>query len=113
MSFHTFFEKEREMKGKDVGFIDFFSQIPDHRMDRRKLHPVEEILLVAFCGMIAGCDSWEDLELFGKTKMEYLRGYLPFKNGFPSDDTLRRFFRALDPEVFESCFIKWVQSFQM
>lgn len=101
------------MTGKDLGFIDFFSQIPDHRLNRRKLYPAEEILLVTFCGMIAGCDSWEDLELFGKTKIEYLSRYLPLKEGVSSDDTLRRFFRALDPEIFESCFIKWVQSFQL
>jgi predicted transposase YbfD/YdcC len=101
------------MRAQEIGFLDFFSQIPDHRLNRRKLHPVEEILLLTFCGMIAGCDSWEDLELFGKTKIDYLRRYLAFKEGVPSDDTLRRFFRALDSETFESCFIKWVQSFQM
>src|SRR5690606_24001709 len=85
----------------------------DHRLDRRKLHRVEEILRVAFCGMIAGCDSWNDLELFGKTKLDYLRQYLPYKSGAPSDDTLRRFFRALDPDVFEARFIQWVRSFQV
>jgi predicted transposase YbfD/YdcC len=104
---------ELEMESKEVGFLDFFSEIPDHRMDRRKLHPVEEILLVTFCGMIAGCESWEDLELFGKTKLAYLQRYLPFENGIPSDDTLRRFFRALDPEIFESCFVRWVKSLQI
>jgi len=58
------------MEDKKVGFLDFFKEIPDHRIDRRKLHEVEEILLVTFCGMIAGCDSWNDLELFGKTKLD-------------------------------------------
>ena len=96
-----------------VGFIDFFKRIPDHRIDRKKLHSVEEILLLTFCGMIAGCDSWNDLELFGKTKLDYLRRYLPYVHGVPSDDTLRRFFRALDPEIFEQCFIEWVRSFQL
>jgi len=95
------------------GFIDFFKQVPDHRVERQKLHPVEELLLVAFCGMIAGCDSWDDLELFGRTKLEYLRKHLPFKNGPPSDDTLRRFFRVLDPSKFEACFMRWVQSFRL
>ncbi len=104
---------ELEMEDKKLGFIDFFKEIPDHRIARRKLHSVEEILLVTFCGMIAGCDSWDDLELFGKTKLEYLRKYLPYEHGAPSDDTLRRFFRALDPTVFESCFIRWVRSFQI
>jgi predicted transposase YbfD/YdcC len=106
-------QKELEMERKEIGFIDFFSEIPDHRVDRRKLHTVEEILLVAFCGMVAGCDSWDDFELFGKTKLDYLRQYLPYENGAPSDDTLRRFFRALDPELFAFCFIKWVRSFQI
>lgn len=101
------------MADKTEGFLDFFKEVPDHRIDRRKLYSVEEILLVAFCGTIAGCDSWDDLELFGKTKLDMLRRYLPFENGPPSDDTLRRFFRALDPEAFEACFIKWVQSFQL
>ena len=87
--------------------------MPDHRIDRRKLHPVEEILLVTFCGTIAGCDSWDDLELFGKTKLKTLRRYSSFENGPPSDDTLRRFFRALDPNAFESCFLNWVNSFQL
>ncbi len=101
------------MKDKKIGFIDFFKKLPDHRIDRRKLYSVEEILLLTFCGMIAGCDSWNDFELFGKTKLDYLKRYLPYKNGVPSDDTLRRFFRVLDSEVFESCFIKWVRSLQI
>jgi hypothetical protein len=96
-----------------IGFIDFFKQVPDHRVERRKLHAVEEILLVAFCGVIAGWEVWDDMELFGKTKLDYLRQYLPFKNGPPSDDTFRRFFRALAPEKFKDCFIQWVKSFQI
>ena len=94
------------MEDKGPSFLDFFKEIPDHRIERRKLHPVSEILLLTFCGVISGCDSWEDLEDFGKIKIEYLRKYFPYEHGIPSDDTLRRFFRALDPEVFEDCFIK-------
>lgn len=101
------------MKKEPIGFLDFFRQIPDHRIERRKLHRVEEILLVTFCGIITGCEGWDDIELYGKTKLKFLRKYLPFKSGIPSDDTLRRFFRALDPEKFEACFINWVKSFQM
>lgn len=88
------------MKEKEIGFIDFFSQLPDHRLDRRKLHPVEEILLVTFCGMIAGCDSWEDLELFGKTKIEYLRRFYLLKKVFPATIRCVVFFGVLDSEIF-------------
>lgn len=101
------------MREENEGFIDFFSTIPDHRINRKKLYSVEEIMLVAFCGTIAGCNTWDDLELFGEIKLDYLRKYFPFRNGTPSDDTLRRFFRALDPEAFEARFIRWVKSFQI
>lgn len=100
-------QEEKEL----LGFLDFFRTLPDHRVERRKLHPVEEILLVTFCGVVAGCEGWEDIELFGKTKITFFKAYLPFKNGIPSDDTLRRFFRVLDPKIFESYFIDWLKSF--
>lgn len=102
-----------EAQGESLGFIDFFKQVPDHRIARKKLYPAEELLLLTFCGMISGCDSWEDLELYGEIKLDELKRYLPYKNGYPSDDTLRRFFRALDAKAFENCFVNWVKSFQL
>ena len=101
------------MEESPEGFIDFFRTIPYHRIERKKLYPVEELLRATFCGVIAGCDGWDDLELFGETKLTYLQRYLPFKHGAPSDDTLRRFFQALDPARFEACFLEWIKSFQL
>jgi hypothetical protein len=92
-----------------AGFLDYFKNIPDHRIERRKLYSVEEILLLTFCGIISGCDSWEDIEIFGQTKLSELREHLPFEFGTPSDDTLRRFFRILDANVFEEAFMSWVK----
>jgi predicted transposase YbfD/YdcC len=46
---------------------------------------------------------------FGKIKIKYLREYLPYKNGIPSDDTFRRFFRAINPEKFQELFRQWVR----
>lgn len=91
------------MEEQAEGFFDFFRRVPDHRIKRKKLYPVEELLLIAFCGVMAGCDSWDDFEVFG-TRLEALRRSLLFKQGALSDDTLRRFFRTLDPAVFETCF---------
>lgn len=100
------------LKSKEVGFLDHFSSIEDPRIDRRKLHPIEEILLITLCGVICGCEGWEDLEEFGKTKLKFFKKYLPFKHGAPSDDTYRRFYRVVDPHQFKACFIAWVQAFQ-
>ena len=69
------------MEDKTLGFIDFFSKVPDHRIERRKLHRVEKILLLSFCALVAGRDGWDDIELFGETKLDFLRRYLPYKEG--------------------------------
>ncbi|MBW2993929.1 ISAs1 family transposase [Candidatus Woesearchaeota archaeon] len=97
---------------ENINFLDYFSTLEDHRIDRKKLYPMEEILLLTLCGVICGCEGWADLEEFGKQKLKFLRRYRPFEYGTPSDDTLRRFFRSLDPEGFKRCFIEWVKNLQ-
>ena len=89
-------------------FLDVFSQLEDPRVERTRLYTVSEILLTTLCGVIAGCDGWADIELFAKQRLDFLRQYLPFENGTPSDDTLRRFFRAVDPQRFQTLFAQWV-----
>lgn len=100
-------------KKEDLSFIDYLKEAPDYRKDRKKLYPVEEIMLLTLCGLTAGADGWDDLEDFGEIKLEDLRAYFPFKNGTPSDDTLRRFFRTIDPSRFEEFFLRWIKSFQL
>lgn len=81
---------------EEMDFLDIFGQLDDPRIERKKLHPMPEILLLTLCAVICGADSWDDIEMFGKSKLMFLRQYLPYESGVPSDDTLRRFFRALD-----------------
>jgi hypothetical protein len=49
-----------------------------------------------------------DIELFSQQRLSFLRHYQAFAHGVPSDDTLRRFFRAVDPEQFQTLFIQWM-----
>jgi predicted transposase YbfD/YdcC len=93
----------------NAGFADFIKDIKDHRLDRKKLYSVVELIFLAFCGFLSNCDSWEDIELFGNHNIEFLRRFYPYTNGIPSDDTLRRFFRILDPIIFEAKFEAWVK----
>lgn len=67
-------------------------------------YTMSEILLVTLCAAICGAEDWQDVEDFGKVKIDYLRQFLPYKNGIPSDDTYRRFFRTIDPKQFQELF---------
>lgn len=54
----------------------YFSSIPDPRIERCKFHSLEDIVLLAIIVVICGCESWEIIEEFGKSKKNFLKGYL-------------------------------------
>ncbi len=41
-------------------------------------------------------------------KLEFLQQYFDYDHGAPSDDTCRRFFRAVEPGEFEQRFRDWI-----
>jgi predicted transposase YbfD/YdcC len=98
------------MRQEEMDFLDVFGQLDDPRIERKKLHPMPEILLLTLCAVICGAESWNDIEEFGKAKLDFLRQYLPYQNGIPSDDTLRRFFRAIDASQFQRLFVQWIRA---
>lgn len=101
------------MTKKTANFLDYFNDLDDPRLDRKKFYPIEEILLITFLAVICGAESWNDIENFGKAKLPYLRKYLPFNNGTPSDDTFRRLFRCLASSEFQKRFASWMKTVQL
>jgi predicted transposase YbfD/YdcC len=87
----------------------YFSVLEDPRRYNRR-HKLLDIVVIAICAAICGADGWEDVELFGETKEEWLKGFLELSHGPPSDDTYRRVFAALDAEEFQSCFMDWIEA---
>lgn len=90
-------------------FADHFESLDDPRADRNQLYSLSEILLVTLLAVICGAEGWQDVENFGKAKINYLRQYLDYTNGVPSDDTIRRLFRSINPEGFKEVFRCWVR----
>jgi predicted transposase YbfD/YdcC len=82
----------------------------DHRINRQKLHPLENIIAITLVAVICNVETWEDIALFGEAKKDFFSKFLDLKNGIPSKDTFRRFFAALDSQVFETHFLQWAQS---
>jgi predicted transposase YbfD/YdcC len=88
----------------------YFGDMEDPRVERTKLHKLIDILVIAICAVIAGADNWEDVEEFGKSRLEWLNTFLELPNGIPSHDTFTRVFARLDPEQFQACFIRWMKA---
>lgn len=92
------------------GLRSYISSMKDPRIDRKKLHQLEDIVFITIAATLSGAESWNEIELFGNQKKQWLSGFLALPNGIPSHDTFNRFFGMLDPIEFESCFSEWVNS---
>lgn len=85
------------------------NEIQDHREYRTQEHPVDEIIFSALVSIWSGASSWDEITMFSSTKLDYLREFLPFKNGIPSQDTYNRLFSLLDDAGLEKALVSLSQ----
>ena len=90
--------------------IEYFSSLPDPRIDRTKEHLLEDIIFITIAAVICGAETWNDIENYGISKEIWLKKYLTLPNGIPSHDTFNRVFSALDPDELEKCFLDWIRA---
>jgi len=83
--------------------------VTDPRFPRRCRHKLVEILVIALCGFIAGCESWVDVELFGRSKQRWFEKFLELPHGIPSHDTFGRVFALLNPDELVEVLREFVQ----
>jgi predicted transposase YbfD/YdcC len=93
-----------------LGVFAFFESVPEPRVERTRLHPLVNILIIALLAMICVGEGWEDMEEFGLAKEAWLGTFLDLRHGIPSADTFRRVLSAVDPKAFNACFIAWAQA---
>ncbi len=87
---------------------EHFSKVSDPRIDRSKEHKLIDIIAIAICAVVCGAEGWVDIELFGKSKLPWLKSFLELPNGIPSHDTFGRVFSMIEAEQFQLAFYEWV-----
>ena len=93
----------------DAVFIECFGDLKDPRVERTKKHLLLDIIALALCGVIAGAQSWEEIEDFGYAHQNWFFSFLKLPNGIPSHDTISRVFSALEPKIIQECSISWLK----
>jgi len=91
-------------------FMQFFSVLPDPRKIRNQIYPLSDLISTATLAILCGYEDWEDVSMWAEANLSWLQPLGICLEGAPSHDTYNRFFRFLDPQVMQSCFIQWTQS---
>jgi predicted transposase YbfD/YdcC len=94
----------------DLSIPEYFAKLKDPRRRHRRLHHLQDILVIALCAVIAGAQDWQEIETFGRKRRDWLQRFLGLPNGIPSHDTFERVFNRINPQAFQACFREWVRA---
>jgi predicted transposase YbfD/YdcC len=90
-------------------FYKSFNELKDPRKAIHSFrHELMDILILTILAVLCGAESWTAVEKFGYAKKDFLKSFLSLPNGIPSHDVIGNLFSRIDPKVFQSCFLDWV-----
>lgn len=97
------------MRTQENTISKHFGSISDPRAENHR-HPLLSIITLTILAVLCGADDWTEVELFGKSKRDWLESFLDLPHGIPSHDTIGRVFQMIAPEEFRASFRRWVQT---
>lgn len=89
--------------------VDRAKTIPDPRRQCRNLrHRLEDILVLGFCGVLAGCDDFVEIADWANQNVTFFGTFLELPQGIPSHDTFNRVFATVKPAVLQEVLLPWL-----
>src|SRR3954454_12923695 len=96
------------MLEKTCDLVERAKTIPDPRRQCRNLkHRLEDILVLGFCGTLAGCDDFVEIADWAQQHLDFFRTFLELPHGIPSHDTFNRTFALVPPATLQAVLIPW------
>ena len=86
----------------------YFESLSDPRHLRNRKHLLVDIIVIAVCGIVCGCDGPTAIHRWAVNRREWLASILALPHGIPSRDCIRRLLMALQPTAFQQCFQAWL-----
>jgi hypothetical protein len=62
------------------------------RPGKNRRHSLGDLIVLGFCGVLAGCDDFVELATWGRINEGFFRTFLELLHGIPSHDTFTRVF---------------------
>jgi predicted transposase YbfD/YdcC len=97
------------MARKTCGLAEQLKTIPDPRRQCKNLwHKLEDILVISFCGVLAGCDDFVEIATWASHHEGFFRTFLDLPNGIPSHDTFGRVCALVRPQTLQGVLLPWL-----
>jgi predicted transposase YbfD/YdcC len=94
---------------KTCELMERLKTMPDTRRQCRNLkHRLEDILVLGFCGVLAGCDDFVEIADWAVDNVEFFGTFLALPHGIPSHDTFNRVFAAVTPAALQAVLVPWL-----
>ena len=84
--------------------------IEDTRREKSVWYPLHEVLFIMLTAVICGATSYAKVEMFGKSKEQWLKKYLQLENGVPDACTFRNEIRSIDTRQLHTVFVEWMKN---
>ena len=100
------------MPAMTCALVERRQTIPDPRRQSENLkHPLVDIIILGFCGVLAGCDDFVEIAEWAKVHEVFFGSFLELPHGIPAHDTFTRVFAMLKPATLQAVLLPWLFEF--
>jgi len=97
------------MAAMTCALVERLETIADPRRPGENLkHRLVDILVLGFCGVLAGCDDFVEIAEWATGNEAFFRTFLELPHGIPSHDTFTRVFALLRPATLQEVLLPWM-----
>ena len=89
--------------------VERLETIADPRRQSENLkHRLVDIIILGFCGVLAGCDDFVEMAEWAKVHEGFFRSFLELPHGIPAHDTFTRVFAMLKSATLQEVLLAWL-----
>lgn len=97
------------MPALTCALVEQLETIVDPRRQCANLkHPLVDIIIVGFCGVLGGCEDFVEIAEWAKGNAAFFRTFLELPHGIPAHDTFNRVFALLKPTTLQEVLLPWL-----
>jgi len=98
------------MAAKTCELLEQLQTLPDPRRQCKNLkHRLDEIVMMAFCAVLAGANDCVEMATWAQRQIDFLRLFLDLPNGVPAHDTFSRVLALIPPPPLQGILLPWLQ----